>query len=228
MKHTMLCRLVILLAAMALMFSSCDDSAVDESQSVALLTERLAALEQTLLSQRGEAYAREVTYKNEIMSLEKEIARLRGLIASYDTDSPHQGSAESGQSGSPPYQETPEGALPEFIIKGSEAVITGYTGQGNVLIIPESLDGYLVTAIADNALSRCPFVEIVLPDTLKEIGWHAFSESYALRLITIPSGVIKAGYGAFENCSASLTVVCDADSYIYEYATSYGISCRTK
>jgi hypothetical protein len=48
----------------------------------------------------------------------------------------------------------------------------------------------------------------------------------ALSEITIPTSVTDIGYGAFDHCSHSLTIICEKDSYIEAYATSWGIKAE--
>lgn len=49
--------------------------------------------------------------------------------------------------------------------------ITGYTGTSTHLVIPEAINGYRVTAVAEHAFDNCSGLqEIVLPKTLQEFA----------------------------------------------------------
>lgn len=79
------------------------------------------------------------------------------------------GAAFAEQSGDWTYELTPSGLT-----------ITAYTGADAAVVIPDELDGYLVT----------------------NIGAHAFSENYTLQEITIPVGISSIQAEAFYGCSA--------------------------
>ncbi len=83
------------------------------------------------------------------------------------------GAAFAEQSGDWTYELTPSGLT-----------ITAYTGSAAEVIIPDELDGYLVT----------------------NIGRHAFKENYNLQSVTIPVGVSSIQAEAFYGCSALATI----------------------
>lgn len=94
-----------------------------------------------------------------------------------------------------------------YINEKSEAVITRYIGGESNVVVPSSLDGHTVTAIATLAFSSLkisstsnPFsddryisedllVSVTLPDTVKIIGKYAFAYNLSLESVNIPSGV---------------------------------------
>ncbi len=88
---------------------------------------------------------------------------------------------------------------------------TGYTG-GSELVIPESIDGMTVTALAEGCFENCTgLTSVTLPQTLLAIGEDAFRGCTALRGIEIPESVVFIGKGAFSGCS-SLEAVCVYDN----------------
>lgn len=52
-------------------------------------------------------------------------------------------------------------------------------------------------------------VEIIIPDSVTNIGNSAFRDCYSLARIVIPKRVIEIGYNAFQDCD-SLTIYCEA------------------
>lgn len=69
------------------------------------------------------------------------------------------------------------------------------------LVIPDEIEGYPVTAIADGAFSYwSALCSIVLPSTLKSIGNSAFKNCNNLAKIEIPSSIEEIDDFAFWNC----------------------------
>ena len=69
--------------------------------------------------------------------------------------------------------------------------------KGNVIEIPEVLDGQTITGIGDYAFSVAgKIADLILPSTLKTIGYGVF-EGHALTSLVIPSGVTSIGARAF-------------------------------
>lgn len=75
--------------------------------------------------------------------------------------------------------------------------ITGYNGTvPTELVIPEVIDGKLVTHIDSHGFAGQELESIVLPPSIIEIGDHAFRENQ-LQTITIPASVKKIGESSF-------------------------------
>lgn len=106
----------------------------------------------------------------------------------------------------------------------TETVILSYSGTARSLSIPASLGGHPVRAIADNAFAGTGVRAVVLPDTIREVGWFAFYGCTALESVVLPASVTTIGYGAFDVCPA-LTIHCPQDSYAAAYAESFGYRC---
>lgn len=106
----------------------------------------------------------------------------------------------------------------------NEAMIIDYFGTASTLILPETLGGYTVTAIGeqafsgndtlqsltvpgtvqylyDGAIADCWALKFVLlQDGLKKIGDGAFQYDYNLKRVVIPASVEAIGTGAFAEC----------------------------
>ena len=71
------------------------------------------------------------------------------------------------------------------------------------LTIPETIDGYPVTTIADRAFENCHFLtRVAFPGSLQYIGDYAFADCTYLTTITISDSVTTIGEGAFKRCTA--------------------------
>ncbi len=115
------------------------------------------------------------------------------------------------------------------------AVITGYTGSGGNVAIPDTLDGHAVIGIGESAFMDCSGLssvtvpagvtviesyafafadlkQITLPDTVTEIQPMAFKGS-GLTSIDIPDHVKLIGFAAFQDC-ISLSVIHIPDSVV--------------
>jgi hypothetical protein len=111
----------------------------------------------------------------------------------------------------------------KYILNGTDATITGYTGEEKQLVIPASVDGYRVSAIADGAFENTDIKSVIISDGIVSIGWFAFNGCTSLRSITIPSSVTGIGYLALGEAGANLTVYCHSDTFAFSYAKSYGL-----
>ena len=113
--------------------------------------------------------------------------------------------------------------------------ITGYTGPGGAVTIPNTINGLPVTSIGDQAFVFCSgltsvtipngvttlgtgafygctgLTNVTIPNSVTNIGDLAFADCTSLTSITIPNSVTSIGEGAFDNC-ASLTSVMIPDS----------------
>lgn len=83
--------------------------------------------------------------------------------------------------------------------------ITGYTGNEKNLVIPEKINGFIVTGIADdfNGVFALKEIETVqFPNSIKYIGACAFRSCKKLTSINIPNSVTTIEGGAFLFCSS--------------------------
>ena len=89
----------------------------------------------------------------------------------------------------------------------TEATITEYTGSQSNLIIPYSIDGYIVTSIGRRTFIGCTSLKSInIPDSVTNIDDSAFYGCTSLTSINIPDGVTSIGDWAFEGCT-SLTSI---------------------
>lgn len=89
----------------------------------------------------------------------------------------------------------------QYRFQGEGVVITSYTGEESVVIIPATLDGYPVISVGTNAFSSRYSVErVVLPEGLIFLEKTAFRYCPALRSISFPSTLRSIGEYAFYRC----------------------------
>lgn len=88
----------------------------------------------------------------------------------------------------------------KYTVSGNTATITGYTSAETNITIPNSIHGYTVTSISDNAFNNSYIASVNIPSSITSIGNNAFNDCRFLTSVIIPSGVINIGEGAFEGC----------------------------
>lgn len=94
-----------------------------------------------------------------------------------------------------------------------------YTGE-NELVIPDTVEGEVVTGIAAGCFADCDrLTTIILPETVTIIGDNAFAGCDSLRGIYFPDGVTSIGMGALSQCPALEAV------YIPSTITRIGSGC---
>jgi len=94
-----------------------------------------------------------------------------------------------------------------YSVANSKATITGYTGAGGDIIIPDTLGGYTVTSIGMGAFYSCSgFTTVTIPNSVTSIGEFAFYGCTGLTTVNIPNSVTSIGEFAFYGCTGLTTV----------------------
>lgn len=88
----------------------------------------------------------------------------------------------------------------EFVIKDNAAVITAYTGSDLHVLIPDTLEGVPVREIGKEAFFESNVLEVVLPDSIEEIGPFAFSGCTHMVRLHLPSALKAVASGMLESC----------------------------
>ena len=79
----------------------------------------------------------------------------------------------------------------------------GVGGGSRGLYIPEKIDGYVVTAIGDEAFMNNENVsDIRIPETVTSIGARAFKNCSRIKRFTISGTIAYLGDGIFEDCKS--------------------------
>ncbi len=101
-----------------------------------------------------------------------------------------------------------------YEVNNNEITITRYTGTNTTVTVPGEIDGIRVTKIGVRAFSgmddidhhehsRCWYLqEIILPDTITEIGEYAFIRCENLKSFDMPDSVKKIGKHILQDCSS--------------------------
>lgn len=159
---------------------------------------------------------------------QKELTRLQDLLAELKNQLPSDTQPSGGEETTPDEDSsadtTPTTSLFSYTRSGETVTVTGYSGEDADLVIPTMIDGYAVTAIADNAFASDKIKSVVIPEGVVRIGWFAFAECPSLESVTIPASVTGIGYSAFPSKLSPVTIYCHQDSFAQKYAESYGLS----
>ena len=111
------------------------------------------------------------------------------------------------------YSESTSDEFLEYFPKndGTYVVSGGRAKYLEKIVIPETYNGGAVVGIAPQAFDSFSLKEIVIPNSVTDIGWRAFYDCSNLTNITIPDSVTSIGKSAFSGCEA-LTSVTIPDS----------------
>ncbi len=166
------------------------------------------------------AQARLEYYEALVARLQQELLELK--TQAYQTSVEYEALLEELKGMGQGREETEENFV--YVIQNGRATVTAYRGSRAEVVVPASLGGVPVTAIADRAFeNHTALISVTLPEGVTELGWFAFAGCISLTRVTLPASVTCIYYGAFENCNTALTLSCPAQSYVHRYAQSYGL-----
>ncbi len=108
------------------------------------------------------------------------------------------------------------------MISDTQIQLYEYTGDETVVVIPETMDGFVVAALGPVFEENTTVVEVTIPKTvlrtqstfycasaletvhfqqgIEEIGGHTFYECTNLKNVNLPEGLISIQLSAFESC----------------------------
>lgn len=93
--------------------------------------------------------------------------------------------------------------------------ITGYSGSGGDLAIPDTLYGMPVASIGDYAFCLCNLTSVTVPDSITGIGYGAFQQCASLTNVTLGAGVNSIGLRAFAYCDQMTSIQVDPANPVY-------------
>jgi BspA type Leucine rich repeat region (6 copies) len=89
-----------------------------------------------------------------------------------------------------------------YWINNGTITITGYTGSGGAVTIPDTINGLPVTSIGDGAFEFCTsLTSVTTGNSVTNIGQLAFHSCTSLASVTIGNSVTSIGYAAFASCT---------------------------
>lgn len=186
------------------------------------LTESLQA---DLLKLKEKTYIEECEYQLQIADLEQTVQNLKDTISALKQENSKL--PTSNENTPTPDKVVAQSAF-KYTTSGGQVTIIGYNGTDIDVAIPSNIDGFPVTNIGEGAFKNALIRSVVIPSSVRNIDWFAFSGCTCLESITIPSSVLSVGYGAFDYCPKSVKVICDKGSYAESYALSWGMNLVTK
>lgn len=175
-----------------------------------------------LLKEKEDRYISDHEYKSRLEELEAALKAWEE--ATHPTDTPTGGTPETEPPETKPAEtQAPVNVAPfDYRLENGEVIITAYKGKETTVTVPTQIDGYPVTAIDDHAFQNTAIVSVILPGSIKSVGWFAFYGCFALEIVAVPASVESISYAAFDGCP-NLTLLCPADSYTARYAVSFGL-----
>ena len=101
--------------------------------------------------------------------------------------------------------------------EGAGITITGFFGSGEIVVIPEIINGKPVTGIAHRAFVDCSAKHVVLPRTMERVAAGAF-ENCALESVVLFDSILEIRNDSFRNCPDFRTVYINAAEPPFGYA----------
>jgi len=103
-----------------------------------------------------------------------------------------------------------------FVTNNDAITITGYTGSGGSVVIPNTTNGYPVTSIGDESFIACSsLTSVTIPNSVTSIGNSAFASCTSLGSIAIPNSVTNIEVDAFLFCTNMTNICVAADNPDY-------------
>ena len=94
-----------------------------------------------------------------------------------------------------------------YSVDGGNATITGYTGSGGAVVIPDTLGGYSVTSIGASAFaSKTILTGVTIPSSVTSIGNYAFSMCTGLTAAYFSGNAPSGTTTMFTSCGSGFTV----------------------
>ncbi len=115
-----------------------------------------------------------------------------------------------------------EGDWSYDILDDGTAEVTRYYGMDAVVTIPSEINGIKVTSIYNNCFDNYHVTDIIIPDSVKNIGFAALSGCSNLKTLTIGKGVETIHYASGIGYSGYLSAIVVDEENMYFSSDEYG------
>ena len=95
-----------------------------------------------------------------------------------------------------------------FTTNNGAITITGYTGSNGVVMIPGTMANLPVTSIGNWAFYATSVTNVLIPDSVTNIGDGAFFDCQSLTNVTIGNSVTSIGDWTFAFCPSLMSICC--------------------
>lgn len=94
-----------------------------------------------------------------------------------------------------------------YTVSGDSATITGVDDISGGVEVPDTLDGYTVTALGEGAFSASENITAVsLPNTIRSIGSMCFAYSTSIKTVHLSNAITAIEEGTFYQCGALIGI----------------------
>ena len=95
-----------------------------------------------------------------------------------------------------------------YTTNNSAITITGYTGAGGAVVIPNIITGLPVSSLGNNVFQyNTNLTSVTIPDSVTRIGVNAFDGCSSLTSVTLGTNVTSIGTQAFFSCRSLTNIV---------------------
>ena len=110
----------------------------------------------------------------------------------------------------------------EVITNTATVRITGYSGSGETVVIPDNLGGRTVVEIGSSAFTRKAIKKVVISSNVQRIRDEAFRDCASLQSVSVPASVTAIGNSAFAGCVSLTDLTVSSASTIIGYSAFEG------
>ena len=108
----------------------------------------------------------------------------------------------------------------DYTTNNGTITITGYTGPGGAVAIPDTINSLPVTSIREYVFyNNSSVTSVTIPNSVSSIGYSAFHGCTSLKSVTMPSSITNIGHAMFAYCASLASVMLPSSvTYIGEDA----------
>jgi len=104
-----------------------------------------------------------------------------------------------------------------YEINGSEAKLIKCEKQDETIVLPQKVDGVLITVIASNAFEGCSNLKYIdIPEGVHTLETYSMADCHQLLYVVLPDSLKEIGYWSFQ--SDQINFICHKGTFAQEYA----------